>query len=181
MGDVVVPLVVVLSAAQVAVSLEHAHKLLDGHAHHGPVVPGAGPQGGAPETFQTPVEPVQHRQIGLAQPAVAPEALGEQDGAAVLHDVGDHHAVVIQPDVVEVVHGVLEAAPLAVLVEAGLVHVQIAQTTLLGRLAVPEVFGELFHVQVFQLFQIRFFHFPAPSWIFLISTLSIKAWNRVRS
>ena len=145
---------------QVQVVAEHLHELEDGGVDHAPIVPRAGPQRLAPETLHAAVEPVQHRQIGLAHPAIAP-------AAAVAHDIVDHHAVVIQPHLVEVVEGVLDAAPLPVLIQAGLVHVQVAQAALAGGLAVYEVPGQLLIVQApglgHGLFQIELFHFLAPS------------------
>ena len=85
----------------------------------------------------------------------------------------------------EIVEGVLHAAPLAVLVKAGLVAVQVAQTALAVGLAVPEVLGQLLIVHVLGLgqgiFQVDLLHQLFPPWIFLISTLSINAWKRVRS
>ena len=71
------------------------------------------------------------------------------------------------------------------LIQAGLVAVQVAQTALTVGLAVPKVLGQLFIVGGLDLIhhglQIELFHFFAPSWIFLISTLSMNAWKRVRS
>ena len=89
---------------------------------------------------------MQNGQIGLADPAISPDALGEIDDAAVLHYVGHHVDVVVQPDVVEVVHGVLDATPLSVFVQTGLVNVEIAQTALLVRFAVPEIMGKLLDI-----------------------------------
>ena len=85
----------------------------------------------------------------------------------------------------EVVERILHAAPLAVLVKAGLVAVQVAQTALAVGLAVPEISGQLLIVRGLQLFrhalEVDPLHLLTPSWIFLISTLSMNAWNRVRS
>ena len=72
--------------------------------------------------------------------------LRKVDEAAVADNVHDHVRVVVQPDVIEVVHGVGEATPLSVLVQTGLVNVEIAQTALLMGLAVPEIMGKCFHI-----------------------------------
>ncbi len=180
-GDGVLPRLVVFAAVEVGVGPEHGHELLDGDAGHGAVMPGGGPQRLAPQSLQAAVKPVEHGQIGLAHPAVAPQALGENNGAAEFHDVHNHLAVVIEPDVVEIVERVLHAPPLPVFIEAGLGQIQVAQPPLAVGLAVPEIPGDLLPIGFFQLFPINFLHFFPPSWIFLISILSIKAWNRVRS
>ena len=83
-------------------------------------------------------------QIGLAHPAIAPGALDKVDGiVGVLQDIQDHMHIVVAPDIVHVVEGVLDAAPLSVLVQVGLVLVQIAETAaaLFGGvgLAEPEI------------------------------------------
>ena len=136
-------------------------------------MPGGGGERRPAHALEAAVKPVHDGQVGLTHPAVAPDALGEIHHAAVFHDVVHHHAVVVEPDAVEVVHRVLEAAPLAVLVEAGLGDVQVAQAPLSVRLAVPEIPGKF--LNVFDL------HLHLPSCIFLISMLSMNAWNRVRS
>ena len=142
-GDGVLVQVVLLAAVQTGIGGEHALELADGGGNHGAVVPGGGLHGLAAHTLKAAVEPVENRQVGLADPAVAPHALGKVDRAAHDHDVLDHEDVVVKPDVVEVVHGVLDTAPLSVLVEVGLVLVQIAEAAAaLSRgmgLAIPEI------------------------------------------
>ena len=167
------PLLVVLAAVQVGVGTEHAHELPDGLVDHGPVVPAGGLHCLAAQALEAAVEPVHDGQVGLPDPAVAPDALHKRHGPAVAHDVVHQHAVVIQPDAVEVVHRVLETAPFPVLIQAGLGQVQLAELALPVGLAVPEVPGKLLY-----LFNV---HLHLPSCIFFISMLSIKAWNRVRS
>ena len=132
--------VILLAAVESGVGDEHVLELGDGRVDHAAVVPCGGLQSLAAQTFKAAVEPVQNGQIGLADPAVAPHALGEVDEAAELDDVGYHVDVVVQPDVVEVVHGVLDATPLSVLVKAGLVLVELAEAALAVGLAVPEIF-----------------------------------------
>ena len=174
-----------LALLDVQVVGEHLHELIDGGVGHGAVVQWAGTQGFAPQALHAAIEPVEHRQIGLAHPAVTPAALEEGHQSAVAHHVVHQHGVVIHPHLVEVVEGILHAAPLTVLVKAGLVTVQVAQTALAVRLAVPEVLCQLLIVHVLGLgqgaFQVDLFHQLFPPWIFLISTLSINAWKRVRS
>ena len=145
-GNVVMPSVVLLAAAEVGVGGEHALELEDGRVDHAAVVPRGGLQALATHAFHAAVEPVQNRQVGLADPAVAPHALGKVDKAAVADNVHDHVRVVVHPDVVEVVHGVFETTPLSVLVQTGLVNVEIAQAALLMGLAVPEIMGKCFHI-----------------------------------
>ena len=145
-GNVVMPSVVLLAAAEVGVGGEHALELEDGRVDHAAVVPRGGLQALAAHAFHAAVEPVQNRQVGLADPAVTPHALGKVDEAAVADNVHDHVRVVVHPDVVEVVHGVFETTPLSVLVQTGLVNVEIAQTALLMGLAVPEIMGKCFHI-----------------------------------
>ena len=111
-------------------------------------MPRGGLQALATHAFHAAVEPVQNRQVGLADPAVAPHALGKVDKAAVADNVHDHVRVVVQPDVIEVEHRVLYAAPLTVLVKAGLVLQDIAETTLAVRLAVPEILQGFFHFRL---------------------------------
>ena len=64
----------------------------------------------------------------------------------VADNIGDHMHIVVHPDVVEVVHGVFETTPLSVLVQTGLINVEIAQAALLMGLAVPEIMGKCFHI-----------------------------------
>ena len=143
MGNGVIVCVVLLAAVQLGVCNEHAHELDDGRVDHAAIVPCGGLQSLAAHTFHAAVEPVQNGQIGLADPAVAPYALCKVHDAAVLHNVHDHVDVVIQPDVIEVVHRVLYAAPLSVLVKAGLIFADVSQTALTMGLAVPEVLHQL--------------------------------------
>ena len=131
---------------QVGVGGEHTLELEDGRIDHGAIVPCGGFQALTAHAFHAAVEPVQNRQVRLADPAVAPHALGEVDEAAVADNVHDHVRVVVHPDVVEVVHGVFETTPLSVLVQTGLVNVEIAQAALLMGLAVPEIMGKCFHI-----------------------------------
>ena len=78
-------------------------------------------------------------QVILAQPAVTEYALQGCDGILGSEDGFDCAAVVVQPDHVEVVHGIFEATPLSVFVQTGLVFVQIAKTHLGAKLfAFPE-------------------------------------------
>ena len=177
--DLLIPLV------GVQVVAEHLHELVDSGVGHGPIVQRTGAQRLTPQALHAAVEPVEHRQIGLAHPAIAPAALGKGPDAAVTHHIVDQHTVVVQPHLVEIVEGVLHTAPLAVLVQSGLVAVQVAQAALAVGLAVPEILSQLFIIRGLDLlhhvFQIKFLHLFTPSWIFLISTLSMNAWNRVRS
>ena len=106
---------------------------------------------------------MEHGQIGLAHPPVAPYALGKYNRTAVAHDVIDHHTVVVKPDIVEVVKGVFYTPPFAVLIKTGFGQVQVAQTALAVRLAIPEIPGQLLIVHFLQLFQIGFLHFTVPS------------------
>ena len=158
-----------LFAALVGVQVvtEHAHELIDGCVGHGAVVQRTGAQRLAPQSLHAAVEPVQHRQIGLTHPAIAPAALGKRPDAAVAHDIVYQHAVVIQPHLVEIVERVLHAAPFPVPVQAGLVAVQVAQTPLAVGLAVPEIPGQLLIVRGFDLvhhaLQVKLLHFLAPS------------------
>ncbi len=137
--------VIVLAAVELCVGSEHALELLNGHADHRTVVPRRGAKRVAAEALQAAVKPVQHGEIGLADPAVTPNALEEGDGVFALENVGDHLAVVVEPNVVEVVEGVLHAAPLAVLIEAGLVEHDVAEAAFTVRLAVPEIFQGFLH------------------------------------
>ena len=143
MGDGVLVKVILLAAVQTGVRGEHALELADGRGDHGTIVPGGGLHGLAAHTLEAAVEPVENRKIGLADPAVAPYTLGKVDQAAHDQNVLDHEDVVVQPDHVEVVHGVLDTAPLSVLVEIGLVLVQIAEAAAAlfsgMRLAEPEI------------------------------------------
>ena len=145
-GNVVMPSVVSLAAVEVGVGGEHTLELEDGRIDHTAVVPRRGLQALAAHAFHAAVEPVQNRQVGLADPAITPYALGKVDEAAVADNVHDHVRVVVHPDVVEVVHGVFETTPLSVLVQTGLVNVEIAQAALLMGLAVPEIMGKCFHI-----------------------------------
>ena len=84
--------------------------------------------------------------VVLADGADVLGILRKVDEAAVADNVHDHVRVVVHPDVVEVVHGVFETTPLSVLVQAGLINVEIAQAALLMGLAVPEIMGKCFHI-----------------------------------
>ena len=70
--------------------------------------------------------------------------------AAVNHDVANDHSVVVQPNVVEVVHGILETTPLSVLIKTCLRYIQVAKTSFTVRLAIPEVPCSLLDVEVFE-------------------------------
>ncbi len=118
--DLLIPLV------GVQVVAEHLHELVDSGVGHGPIVQRTGAQRFTPQALHTAVEPVEHGQVGLAHPAVAPTALGKGPNAAVAHHIVDQHTVVVQPHLVEIVEGVLHTAPLPVLVQSGLVAVQVA-------------------------------------------------------
>ena len=140
----VVPCVVLLAAVQLGICIEHGHELIDGRVDHCAIVPCGGAQSLAAHALEAAVEPVQNGQIGLAYPAVAPNALCKVDEAAVLHYVHYHVQVVIHPNVMEVIEGVLYAAPFSVLVKAGLGQVVIAEATAaffcgMG-LAIPKIF-----------------------------------------
>ena len=104
-GDRVLVEVVLLSAVQAGVGGEHALELADGRTDHGAVVPGRGLHRFSPHSFKAAVEPVQNRQIGLADPAIAPDTLGKVERAAHDHDVFHHENIVVQPDHVKVVQG----------------------------------------------------------------------------
>ena len=142
----VVPGVVLLAAVQSGVGVEHAHELVNGCIDHCTIVPCGCSQSFAAQTFKATVEPVENGQIGLTYPAISPNALDEVDNAAILHDVHYHVQVIVQPNVVEVVEGILYATPLSVLVKTGLGQVVIAQATAAFfcgmRLAIPEIFNE---------------------------------------
>ena len=148
MGDGMVVIIVLLTVVQLRVGGEHTLELLDGHTDHGAVVPRGGAQRLAAKTLQTAVEPVQDRKIGLADPAVAPHALEEGKRLLALENVRHHLPIVVQPDVVEVIHRVLYAAPLTVLVKAGFVLKDIAETPLAVGLAVPEILQGFFHFRL---------------------------------
>lgn len=135
--DLLIPLV------GVQVVAEHLHELVDSGVGHGPIVQRTGAQRLTPQALHAAVEPVEHGQIGLAHPAIAPAALGKGPDAAVAHHIVDQHTVVVQPHLVEIVEGVLHTAPLAVLVQSGLVAVQVAQAALAVGLAVPEILSQL--------------------------------------
>ena len=78
-------------------------------------------------------------QVILAQPAVTEYALQGCDGILGSEDGFDCAAVVVQPDRIEVIESVFESTPLSVLVQTGLVLVQIAKTHLGAKLfALPE-------------------------------------------
>ena len=106
-----------------------------------------------------PVKPVKHRQVGLADPAVAPHALHEHAKAVELHEIADHVDVVVQPYHVEIIEGILHAAPLAVLVKSGLILVEVAQTALAVGLAIPEVAGKLGIIKVLEIDILEFGNF----------------------
>ena len=170
--------VVLLAAVQTGIGVEEVADLVDRGADHCTVVPCGGRERFAAHALQAALEPVDNGQIGLAHPAVAPGALDEVDRVVgELEDIQDHVYIVVAPDVVHVVEGVLDAAPLSVLEKAGLVLIQLAETAaaLFGgvRLAVPEI--------LYGFDRILFSHDHLPSWICLISILSTKAWKRVRS
>ena len=150
-GDMLFPAFVLLAAVELLVGGEHGLELADGLARHAAVVPGRTAKRRPAHAFEAAVEPVHDGKVGLAHPAVAERALYEIGQVAVLHDIGDHVGVVVQPDHVEVVEGILHAAPFTVLVEARAGDVQIAEASFLMRLAVPEIGGELFRVEVFKL------------------------------
>ena len=142
---------VLLAAVETGIGVEEVADLLNGGADHGPVVPGGGGQSFPAHALQAALEPVDNGQVGLAHPAIAPGALDEVDGViGVLEDIGDHVDVVIAPDHVHVVEGVLDASPLSVLEKAGLVLVQLAQTAaaLFGGvgLAAPEILQRFFDI-----------------------------------
>ena len=149
MGHGVIPGIGLLAPVELGVGHEHALELAYGLVDHASVMPGGGSQGFAPHALHAPVEPVEHRQVGLAHPAVAPHALGKVYRAAHLHDVLHHEYVVIEPDHVEVVQGIFYASPLPVLIKAGLILIQFPQAALAVGLAVPEVSGKLFDVHFF--------------------------------
>ena len=135
-----------LPAARIDVQViaEHLHELIDGRVGHAAVMPRAGAQRFAAKAFKAAVVPVHNGKIGLTDPAVAPYTLEEGGKPAVPVDVRDHLDVVIKPHHMEVVEGVLHAAPLTVLVKTGLVLIQLAEPALTVGLAVPEIMGELF-------------------------------------
>ena len=147
-GDVMVVVVVLLSAVKSRIGGEHALELLDRYADHAAVMPRGGAQRLAAKPLQAAVEPVQNRKIGLADPTVAPNALEEGKRLFALEDVRHHHTVVIQPDVVEIVHRVLYAAPLTVLVKAGFILQKVAETALAMGLAVPEILQGFLHFRL---------------------------------
>ena len=147
-GDGVVVVVVLFSAVKSRIGGEHALELLDRYADHAAVMPRGGAQRLAAKPLQAAVEPVQNRKIGLADPTVAPNALEKGKRLFALEDVRHHHTVVIQPDVVEIVHRVLYAAPLTVLVKAGFILQKVAETALAMRLAVPEILQGFLHFRL---------------------------------
>ena len=173
-----------LAAAGVQVCGEHTHELTDGLADHRAVMPGRRAQRFPAHPLKTAVKPVHDRQVALPYPAVPPDALRERDGTAVFHDVGDHHAIVIEPDFIEVIERVFDASPLSVFVETGTRLVQITETPLPVGLPIEKIAFDLLKIGpldlLFDFLQVGLFHF-ASSWIFLISMLSTKAWKRVRS
>ena len=141
-----IPCVVLLAAVQPGVGIEHGHELIDGCIDHCTVVPCGSSKSLAAQTFEAAVEPMENGQVGLADPAVSPNALDEIDNAAVLNDIRYHVQVIVQPNVMEVVEGVLYTAPLSVLVKTGLGQVVVAQAAAaffcgMG-LAIPEIFNE---------------------------------------
>ncbi|CDB44482.1 unknown [Firmicutes bacterium CAG:240] len=116
----VIPCIVLLSAVESGIGIEHCHELIDGRVDHCAIMPCGAAQSLAAHAFHAAVKPVQNGQIGLAYPTVAPYALCKVDKAAVLHYVHYHVDVVVQPNIIEVVEGVLYAAPLSMLVNTGL-------------------------------------------------------------
>ena len=143
-----IPEVVLLAVVELGVGGEHALELADGLADHAAVVPRGGLHGLAAQTLKAAVEPVEHGQIGLSDPAVSHHALGKGERAVEPHDVRHHVDVVVHPYHIEVVQRVLDAAPLSVLVEAGLVEIEVAQAALLMGLAAPEILGQLLDIDV---------------------------------
>ncbi len=146
-GDGVLPVFVFLAAVKLLVGSEHAHELADGFICHAAVVPGGGCESRAAQALKPAVEPVHDSEVSLAHPAVAHGSRKEGEGIVARKDVGHHMNVVVKPDHMEIVHGVLEAAPLAVLIEAGVADVEVAEPSLLVGLAVPEIPGGLFDVK----------------------------------
>ena len=171
------------TAAEALVVGQHQRDLL-GEAHHDAVHIHMGDaQLLAPEALEETVNKGEGTQIG-AHPAVLPEALQARNRR------GSHHLAhgqqVIQPRAV-VHQRVLHAAPFAVTGDAGLVLIAAAEAAgAVARLPLGVEPLQLFvdgraggGQRIFDLL-----HFVSPfraASIFLISRLSTKAWNRVRS
>ena len=139
MSQSIVPVLVAFSAVEVCVSSTQAAELADGLQNHAVVCPAGCLHGLSAGAFQAAVEPVHNGQVILAQPAVTERALQYSNGILAFQNRDDSIDVVVQPDHVEVVHGIFEATPLSVFVQTGLVFVQIAKTHLGAKLfAFPE-------------------------------------------
>ena len=136
------------------VSVKESCDLIQACAYDSSEVPCGCGECFASHTFKASVEPVHYCQVSLAHPSVSPGTLEELNeslrAAAVNHDVANDHSVVVQPDVVEVVHGILETTPLSVLIKTCLRYIQVAKTSFTVRLAIPEVPCSLLDVEVFE-------------------------------
>ena len=165
------------AAAEPAVIGEDQSYLLGQALHYGVHVEVGDLQLGAAEALKEPVYEAEGAEVG-AHPAVLPHALEHRQRGARDHEA--HALEVVEPGEV-VDHGVVHAAPLAVLGYAGLV-VETAAQTAGAVLRLP--FGvELLKFLVYRR-GYRIFHLLLPlpqALIFLISRLSTKAWKRVRS
>ena len=165
------------AAAEPAVIGEDQSYLLRQALDYGVHVEMSDLQLGAAEALEEPVYEAEGAEVG-AHPAVLPHALEHRQGCA-----GDHeaHALeVVQPGEV-VHHGVVYAAPLAVFGDAGLVIEAAAQAAgAVLRLPLGVEFLQfLVHKGCDRVFHLLL---PLPqALIFLISRLSTKAWNLVRS
>ena len=165
------------SAAETAVVREHEGDLLRQALNYGVHIQMRYPELGAAETLKQPVDKAEGAEIG-AHPAVFPHTLEHRQRRACNHQA--HALEVVEP--CEVVHHrVVNAAPLAVFGDTGLVVEAAAQ-------AARAVFCLPFGVEFLQFLVYerchRIFHMFLPlsqALIFLISRLSTKAWKRVRS
>ena len=168
------------AAAQPPVVGQHQGDLVGEAGHDAVHIPVGDPQLRAAIALEQPVNKGEGAQIG-AHPPVFPEALQHRHRGLGHH--GRHAHQVVQPRAV-VREGVLHAAPLPIAGDAGLVLIPAAQAA--GAVAgLPlgveplELFVHRRHGGVRQVFQLHDrASFP---WIRLISRLSTKAWNRVRS
>ena len=173
-GNVVLMGFIDPSAVDFAVSSKHALELPDGSRYHPTVMPGRSFERFSPQALQPSVKPVKHRQVGLADPAVAPDAFCKSNRPSHLHDIHYHVRIVVAPDVPEIIPGIRNAAPLSVFIKPGLRLQDFTQAAFPVGFSVPEITQGFFYF-----FHVR--HYFCPPFSIFSSTLSTKAWKRVRS
>ena len=128
------------------IASEHAHELFDGGMGQAAIVPGGGAQCRSADTFHAAVIPVEDRDVGLAEPAVTPDALEEPQRFFGGQDVRHHHAVVVAPDAVEIIERIFETAPFSVAIQSRRLDIEVAEVAALMFFSVDEVFAGLLRV-----------------------------------